>query len=347
METTTMNGAAALTTTPVLLERFTQPKDNTLEMARFMPVMDIEQAIARREMIVQATGKLMTKGVDFGKIPGCDRDVLLQPGADKLCNLFGIVIEYEVVRREEDWTGEFHGGEPFFFYEIRGKAFRGEFLMGEGVGSCNSWESKYRWRKAERICPNCGKENIRKSRDGGGWYCWAKLGGCGAQFPQGDPSIENQQVGRKPNPDAPELVNTILKMAYKRAKVSAAINSTSASEFFTQDAEDFTPPEEVPIDTGGAPMGTPAAAAYVAAQKIQAGSAASPRPWRNMGEMAEHFKALREHLGETIYLTELDRYGWRRFQDIKNAIDNRAPNAEQKAIECYTHLAAFAKGKVA
>jgi len=53
-----------------------------IERARFMPVMDIQQAVMRRQMIVDATQKLMKQGVDYGKIPGTDRDVLLQPGAD-------------------------------------------------------------------------------------------------------------------------------------------------------------------------------------------------------------------------------------------------------------------------
>ena len=52
-------------------------------------------------------------------------------------------------------------------------------------------------------------------------------------------AIESQQAGRKPNPDAADVVNTVLKMAYKRAKVATTINATSASEFFTQDVEDF------------------------------------------------------------------------------------------------------------
>ena len=207
------------------------------EISRFMPVMDIGQALQRRQAIVDATQKLMRPGVDFGRVAGTDRDVLLQPGADKLCNLFGLVIHYEVTKSEEDWTGEKHGGTPFFFYEVRGRAYRGDFLMGEGIGSCSSWESKYRWRKAERICPNCGKANIRKSNREEGWYCWTKTEGCGAKFPIGDPAIESQETGRKANPDMADVVNTILKMAYKRSKVSTTINATSASEFFTQDVE--------------------------------------------------------------------------------------------------------------
>jgi hypothetical protein len=192
-----------------------------LEQWRFMPVMSIDQALERRQAIVDATKKLMGEGTDYGRIPGTDRDVLLQPGADKLCNLFGLVIQYDVTKCEEDWSGRNHDGVPFFFYELKGRAYRGDFLMGEGVGSCNSWESKYRWRKAERLCPQCGKANIRKSRDGG-WFCWLKTDGCGANFGPGDPRIEGQEVGRKVNPDMADCVNTILKMALKRCLGGAA-----------------------------------------------------------------------------------------------------------------------------
>jgi len=234
-------------------QELTLAAQQEMERARFMPVMDIQQAVMRREMIVDATQKLMKQGVDFGRIPGTERDVLLQPGADKLCNLFGLVVEYETDEAIEDWRGAEHGGEPFFYYKIRGRAYRGEFLMGEGVGSCNSWESKYRWRNAERICPSCGKPNIRKSREGG-WFCWAKTGGCGANFPVGSTAIESQQAGRKLNPDAADVVNTVLKMAYKRAKVATTINATSASEFFTQDVEDFAPEQEPARAAGPQPI---------------------------------------------------------------------------------------------
>ncbi len=291
------HGASVPPPAPLATTAVTEPQQNNgngtkalvltgaQDIARFMPVMDIEQALARREVIVQATSQLMTVGVDFGKIPGAgDRDVLLQPGADKLCNLFGLVVEYEVTEAEEDWTGERHGGEPFFYYKVKGRAYRGEFLMGEGVGSCNSWESKYRWRKCERKCPSCGQEAIFKSkRPGEGYFCWKAKGGCGAQFPLGDQAIESQEVGRKLNPDPADVVNTILKMAYKRCKVATTINATSASEFFTQDMEDFQE-ADIPtiqrdaskIDTGGNRVGTQAAADHVAQQKLNKLQAADP-----------------------------------------------------------------------
>jgi hypothetical protein len=210
-----------------------------LEETRFMPVMSIGVAIQRRNTIVEAVQKLMRDGQDYGKIPGTNKPTLLNPGADKLNNLFGLVAKFFITHKEEDWTGEKHGGEAFFSYTVTCQLHRGDFLMGEGAGSCNSWESKYRYRKSERVCPSCGKDSIIKGKPeyGGGWLCYQKKGGCGAKFKAGDAAIEAQLTGRVANPDIFDQVNTILKMANKRAKIAATLNATSAHEFFTQDME--------------------------------------------------------------------------------------------------------------
>jgi ssDNA-binding Zn-finger/Zn-ribbon topoisomerase 1 len=212
-----------------------------IEQARFMPVMSLSLAVQRRDVIIQAVRDLMKAEQDFGVIPGTQKPTLYQPGADKLNNLFGLVPRFETVERTEDWTGAQHGGESFFSYTVKCRLYRGDFLMGEGDGSCNSWESKYRYRSAERTCPNCGKPTIIKGKAeyGGGWICFAKKGGCGAKFSDNDPAIKEQIVGRVPNPDIADVVNTVLKMANKRAKIAATLNATSAHEFFTQDVEDM------------------------------------------------------------------------------------------------------------
>jgi hypothetical protein len=46
-------------------------------------------------------------------------------------------------------------------------------------------------------------------------------------------------VVRVPNPDIADQVNTIMQMAQKRALVAATRIAVNASEFFTQDLEDF------------------------------------------------------------------------------------------------------------
>lgn len=114
-------------------------------------------------------------------------------------------------------------------------------IVGMGLGSCNSWETKYRWRDQSRFCPSCHKATIIKGKAeyGGGWVCFARKGGCGAKFADGDQSIEAQMAGRVANDAAHDLENTLLKMAEKRAKVDATLASTNTSDLFTQDVEDL------------------------------------------------------------------------------------------------------------
>jgi len=210
------------------------------ERNRFAPVMNIEFALQRRETVKRAFSDLMEDGQDFGKIPGTgSKPTLMQPGAQKLDNLFGLVPRFpmELMRIEEDWTGERHGGEPFFRYMVVCQLMRGDFVMGEAIGECNSFESKYRWRKTDRVCPACSQPTIIFTKRNN-WWCNQHKGGCGKGFKIDDESITKQKVGRQPNPEIFDQINTLLKMAQKRAHVGATINATSASEFFTQDLED-------------------------------------------------------------------------------------------------------------
>lgn len=212
-----------------------------VERARFMPAMSIESAVERYNAVTEFVSRVLRKDVDYGVIPGTEKRTLLKPGAEKLTTFFGLSTRFELLERIEDWTGEQHGGEPFFYYLYRCRLLRGDVLIAEGDASCNSREAKYRWREAQRACPACGQAAIIKGREeyGGGWVCFKKKGGCGAKYPDGDQSIETQQVGRVYNPDIADQVNTIQKMSQKRSLVGAVLLAVNASEFFTQDVEDM------------------------------------------------------------------------------------------------------------
>ena len=122
---------------------------------------------------------------------------------------------------------------------------------------------------------------------------------------------------RIPNPDAADVVNTIQKMAQKRALVAATLIATSASEFFTQDMEDADPSGRN-LDTGAHPHGTREAQECVRDHKLEELRSkpvvtvepdASAKPWKNFGEMRRVFEQLREQVGETRYLEELELAG--------------------------------------
>lgn len=232
----------------------------------YMPAMSIPQAAARFNTLVEFVQKVMRPDVDYGIIPGTPKPTLLKPGAEKLTTLFGLTTRFVIVEKTEDWTGDQYGGEPFFYYWYRCQLWRGDRLIAEADGSCNSRESKYRWRNADRRCPSCDQATIKRSKfppkgapqgTEPGWYCYAKVGGCGAEFAAKDPAIVGQQTGRTPNPDICDQVNTFQKMAQKRAMIAATLIGVNASEFFTQDIEDiqpvgngasYTPPVQV-VDT--------------------------------------------------------------------------------------------------
>jgi hypothetical protein len=179
----------------------------------------------------------MKEGTDYGVIPGTQKPTLLKPGAEKLTDLFRCTPTFDLLEKVEDWeAGLFH-----YTFRVRITSRDAGTVLAEGFGSANSREGRYRWRDARRKCPNCGKETIIKGKAeyGGGWVCFAKKGGCGAKWDDGAAEIEGQEIGKVENDDIFTLVNTILKMAKKRALVDGAIALARCSDIFTQDVEDF------------------------------------------------------------------------------------------------------------
>jgi len=195
---------------------------NANDKYAIMPVLDIQHAAARRQAVVEFTREMMVDGRDYGKIPGTgDKPTLLKPGAEKLASLFGLSPLFEIIEREMDWTGEQHGGEPFFYLQYRCTLTRGELVAGQGVGSCNSWEKKYRFRN---VYPNKATEEEKANGR------LETRGGKNGTY----------QVYVVKNPDPADVVNTIDKMAQKRALVAAVLIAVNASELFTQDVEDYS-----------------------------------------------------------------------------------------------------------
>jgi hypothetical protein len=225
-----------------------------VDRSQFMPAMSIELAVERYNTITEFVSRVLRRDIDYGIIPGTDKLTLLKPGAEKLTTFFGLSTRFQLIERIEDWTGEDHNGEPFFYYLYRCQLYRGDLLVAEADGSCNSREQKYRYREAQRVCTECGHAAIIKGKEeyGGGWLCFRKKGGCGAKFSTGDAAIESQQVGRVPNPEIADQVNTIQKMGQKRALVAVTLLAVNASEFFTQDVEDFIHTPAVSVDTSAA-----------------------------------------------------------------------------------------------
>jgi len=255
----------------------------------FLPLMTVAQAIERKGMINQFIGGVLRESEDYGTIPGAGtKKVLLKPGAEKLCSIFGLSVTYAEDKIIEDWTGADHGGEPLFYYSYRCQLSRGDRFMGEAIGSCNSWESKYRYRwigedqaktqfTPEQLAalPKRGGVTTKfepnfalDKKETTGQYAkpaeyWAAFE---AAIQAGTAKNVRKKLGKKefdgwemtmdqtqyriPNPEISDVINTCQKMGQKRALVAAVLVVTNCSDSFTQDIEDFGEVPSAPIHDG-------------------------------------------------------------------------------------------------
>lgn len=215
-------------------------------MNAIVPYVEVEDVKRLANIVRALRNDVFRDGHDFGIIPGTgDKPTLLQPGMEKLMRALKLRPEYVEKSRVED----FDSGVIFYRYECRLVEYETGLCVSTAIGSANSRESKWRYRNADRVCPNCGKSTIIKSKAeyGGGWLCFAKKGGCGSKFKDGDPAIEAQAVGKVENPDIFDQMNTIDKVAQKRALGSAIKGAANVSEFFTVDLEDFQTYDVTPV----------------------------------------------------------------------------------------------------
>lgn len=263
-------------------------------------VSDLKRKFASIASFQSLVRECTTEGVDYGRIPGAgDKPTLLKPGAEKIAKLLNCYDEYEIVQSVEDWS------RPLFRYLIRCTLI--EMSTGtkvsSGLGECNSMESKYRWRwvREAEIPSSLPKDTLTKKdskrsvfefefalnkRETTGKYgkpesYWAAFDAAiksgTAVKKQKETSTKKVLWGfeitlgetlfRIPNDAVYDQINTLLKMAKKRALVDASLSAGRLSDLFTQDLEDLqasadrvsaaTEPEEHPSSSPSAPKTPP------------------------------------------------------------------------------------------
>jgi len=197
------------------------------QVTEYIPAVavTIEQARDNFKKLHQVTRELMQKGMDYDTIPGTPKPTLLKPGAEHLLQFFGLGHKVQRVEAREDWEN------GFFHYCYRVTVFKArpmpdgsvyEQVIAECEGSANSKEARYRyrWVKANEIPKHIDPKTLvyRETKNG-------------------------QKQYRIENDDPFTLVNTLQKMAIKRALVGATLQATGTSGIFTQDLEDY---EDIP-----------------------------------------------------------------------------------------------------
>lgn len=186
----------------------------------------VERLKAQRELLREYVRSQLRVEVDYGQIPGTDRNTLYKPGAEKLAQLFGFGVKVVLSDRLIERDGNF----AMFTYRAEVYPLRApDLVIATCEGSCNSQEKKYAERNEYE------------------WVDYTK--------PNGEPGRKRVSKGVIATP-VTDVLNTLIKMAQKRAYVGAIILATGASDFFTQDIDG---PEDAEV-LGIAPKQEPARA---------------------------------------------------------------------------------------
>ena len=220
--------------------------ENMNELALIQGERSVTEVGQQVQKIQELMGAVMKKDEHYGVIPGTNRPSLLKPGAEKLCFVFRLAPEFEVA------IDNFPNGHREYRITCRLRSMTSGVIVGEGVGSCSTMESKYRYRNnsdyevLDEPIPDDSKERKSEYRKQGfgmkkvdGSWCWVKY----------------SSTERVENPDIADVYNTVLKMAKKRAHIDATITACAASDIFTQDVEDTVDPEPEDNGNDGRPRG--------------------------------------------------------------------------------------------
>lgn len=211
------------------------PNNQSVAVANALTASDL---VAQVHLIQDVMRAVMKEGEHYGKIPGCgEKPTLLKPGSEKLAMTFRLAPRFDITAKE------LPGGHREYTVRVTLETIGSGSFVGEGVGSCSTMESKYRYRTGpvEFTGKPVPKEywDIRKENPA---KAIELIGGKGHSTKKNpDTGIWEIAIqGEKVEHDNPaDHYNTALKMAKKRALVDAVLTATAASDIFTQDVEDL------------------------------------------------------------------------------------------------------------
>lgn len=175
----------------------------------------VEELKQQVNVIQQAMKTLMKDETHYGVVPGCGKkQVLLKPGAELIMTLFRIGGEPVV----EEFTDGF---DVRYRVTIKGFHIPTGNVVGYGIGEASTSEKKYKWRAA--VCHEEYEDTAETRRQ----IAYLKEFGSSK-------IVRVEQVRQNPA----DILNTVLKMAKKRALVDLCLTATACSDIFVQDIDD-------------------------------------------------------------------------------------------------------------
>lgn len=106
----------------------------------------VQQSMGKIQQFQKVIQNTLVEGHDYGQaFFGAAKPSLLKPGAEKILMLLGLSSEYEIIEKVQDYD------EGFFAYTVRCVLKRGNQVITEGLGHCNSKEKKYESDKQDKF----------------------------------------------------------------------------------------------------------------------------------------------------------------------------------------------------
>lgn len=176
--------------------------------------MTVKELSAQSLKIHQVLEAVMVEDIHYGVIPGTEKagkKTLYQAGAEKICATFRLAPKYDVEDLSEPHSNLYRYRVKCSLYTIRDGMF-----VGSAMGEASTAEEKYQWEQAvnqkhwETTDPT--RRRIKFKKD----------------------ETEVLQVQR----NCADLSNTVLKIACKRAFVSATKGATAASDLLDVDLDE-------------------------------------------------------------------------------------------------------------
>jgi hypothetical protein len=180
-----------------------------------------KQSIALLQGMVK---DLLISGIDYGRIKGTPQDSLWDPGASTIIGAFNCYPGRREVLRLED-----NDQKIVFVVEVPLISRTTQQQVGSGIGAASTMETKYKYRWVANPKEWGYDEEVIKTFK---------------KKPGRDEWGANCTVYRIPNPEHSELLNTIVKIASKRAEVDAAEALPGVASVLRQIFTGYKPKEE-------------------------------------------------------------------------------------------------------
>lgn len=193
-----------------------------------------KEILKQVQLIQQIMTAVMKEGEHYGTIPGTKKPTLYQSGADKLNLTFRLEPRPEIIQAIEREDFISYTAKVSLYHIPTGK------LIATGIGSCNSRETKYRYRNEEKSTgqpvPKAYWDAYKK---GDNREAKRLLGGDNRKASKIDNQWVIVELTRVEFDNPWDFQNTIIKMSIKRGKVASTISALAAGDIFTQDLEDL------------------------------------------------------------------------------------------------------------